>query len=47
MEILGIAGSLRLDSYNAKLLHAAGELIRAAGADFVEYDGLKAVPPYD
>jgi chromate reductase len=47
MEILGIAGSLRLDSYNAKLLRAAGELIRAAGADFVEYDGLKAVPPYD
>ena len=46
MKILGISGSLRRDSYNAKLLRAAEELLPA----FVEleiWDGLKSVPPYD
>jgi chromate reductase len=46
MLILGVSGSLRADSYNTKLLRAAGELL----LDDVQYeiwDGLKAVPPYD
>src|SRR3954451_15347930 len=47
MRVLGISGSLRRDSHNTKLLRAAGELLEAEGADFVLYDGLKEVPPYD
>ncbi len=47
MRVLGISGSLRRDSHNTKLLRAAGELLEAEGADFVLYDGLKDVPPYD
>ena len=47
MRVLGISGSLRRDSHNSKLLRAAGELIDAQDAEFVEFDGLKAVPPYD
>jgi chromate reductase len=47
MRVLGISGSLRRDSHNSKLLRAAGQLIEAQGAEFVEFDGLKAVPPYD
>jgi chromate reductase, NAD(P)H dehydrogenase (quinone) len=47
MRVLGISGSLRRESYNSKLLRAAGELIEALDAEFVEFDGLKAVPPYD
>ena len=46
MKILGISGSLRGDSHNTKLLHAAAELF----PDEVElelWNGLKAVPPYD
>jgi chromate reductase len=46
MRVLGIAGSLRHDSYNRKLLLAAGELL----PDDVEldlFDELRAVPPYD
>ena len=46
MKILGISGSLRRDSYNAKLLRAAEELLPT----FVQLEvceGLKAVPPYD
>ena len=46
MTILGISGSLRRDSYNTKLLHAAGELL----LDDVELEiwrGLKEMPPYD
>ena len=45
-RILGIAGSLRLESYNRKLLEAARE--RAPSAVAVElWDGLKRVPPFD
>jgi chromate reductase len=47
MRVLGISGSLREASYNTKLLRAAGELLEAAGADFVVYEGLKEVPSYD
>ncbi len=46
MRVLGISGSLRRDSYNTKLLRAAGELLPS----FVEleiWDQLKEIPPYD
>jgi chromate reductase len=46
MRILGVSGSLRSDSYNAKLLRAAGELL-LDDIEFVVWDGLKDVPPYD
>jgi chromate reductase len=46
MKVLAIAGSLRRDSYNRKLLLAAAEL--AAGeVEFEVYEDLKSVPPYD
>jgi chromate reductase len=47
MMVLGISGSLRRDSHNTRLLGAAGEVVRAQGAEFEIYDGLKAIPPYD
>lgn len=46
MRILGISGSLRRDSYNTKLLHAAEELL-AGEADFEVFGALEAVPPYN
>ena len=46
MKILGISGSLRRDSYNTKLLRAAEELL-PPNVDFVLYQGVKEVPPYD
>jgi chromate reductase len=46
MRVLGIAGSLRSDSYNRKLLLAAGELL-PEDVEFEVFDELKAVPPYD
>jgi chromate reductase len=46
MKVLGIAGSLRPDSYNRKLLLAASELF-PPDLEFEVWDGLKAVPPYD
>lgn len=46
MRVLGIAGSLRHDSYNRKLLLAAGELL-PSDVDFDVFEGLKLVPPYD
>jgi chromate reductase, NAD(P)H dehydrogenase (quinone) len=46
MHVLGIAGSLRADSYNRKVLLEAGELLPDY-VDFRIYEGLKAVPPYD
>src|SRR3954451_11123452 len=46
MRVLGISGSLRHDSWNAKLLEAARELL-PGDAELELYDGLKAVPPYD
>ena len=46
MRILGIAGSLRRDSHNARLLRHVAE--RApAGVEIEIWDGLKAIPPYD
>ena len=46
MKVLGLSGSLRAGSHNAKLLRAAAELL-PPGAELVEFDGLKAIPPYD
>jgi chromate reductase len=47
MRVLGISGSLRRDSHNARLLGAAGEVVEAQGYEFEIFDGLKAIPPYD
>ncbi|MDQ3822203.1 MAG: NAD(P)H-dependent oxidoreductase [Actinomycetota bacterium] len=46
MKVLGIAGSLRRDSFNRKLLANAAELL-PDDATLVIWDGLKAVPPFD
>jgi chromate reductase, NAD(P)H dehydrogenase (quinone) len=46
MRVLGIPGSLRRDSHNAKLLRAAAALL-PPGAELELWDQLKAVPPYD
>ncbi|MFN8162600.1 MAG: NADPH-dependent FMN reductase [Solirubrobacterales bacterium] len=46
MRVLGISGSLRRGSYNSALLRAAAERL-PAGAELVEYAGLREIPPYD
>lgn len=46
MRVLGISGSLRRDSLNTALLRAAAERL-PAGAELVEYEGLREIPPYD
>ena len=46
MRVLGITGSLRSDSHNRRLLRAAAALLPPE-AEFVEFDGLKAIPPFD
>ncbi len=46
MRMLGIAGSLRRGSYNRLLLRAAGEEL-PPDVELLEWDGLKAVPPFD
>lgn len=46
MKVLGIAGSLRRDSYNRKLLLSAAELL-PADVEFELWEGLKEVPPFD
>jgi chromate reductase len=46
MKILGLSGSLRAGSHNAKLLRAAGDLLPPE-AELVVFDGLKAIAPYD
>ena len=46
MRVLGISGSLRRDSHNAKLLRAAAALL-SPGAELELWGDLKAVPPYD
>jgi len=46
MKVLGISGSLRRDSHNTSLLHAAAELL-PGGVELELWDGMKAVPPYD
>ena len=46
MHVLALSGSLRRDSYNTKLLHAAARLL-PDGAELELWDRLKEVPPYD
>src|SRR3954452_19556563 len=46
MKVLGLSGSLRAGSHNAKLLRAAGELLPPE-AELIVFDGLKAIPPFD
>jgi chromate reductase len=46
MKILAIAGSLRRESHNRRLLLAAAELL-PTDVDFELFEDLKAVPPYD
>ena len=46
MQILGIAGSLRVDSHNGALLRAAAEEL-PAGAELVIWDGMRDIPVYD
>jgi chromate reductase, NAD(P)H dehydrogenase (quinone) len=46
MKILAIAGSLRRDSHNRRLLLAAADLL-PEDVDFELFEDLKAVPPYD
>jgi chromate reductase len=46
MTVLGLSGSLRAGSHNSMLLRAAAELLPPE-AELVEFDGLKAIPPYD
>ncbi len=46
MRVLGVSGSLRRESHNTRLLRAAAQLL-PPHAQFVEFDGLKALPPFD
>ena len=46
MKVLGLSGSLRADSHNARLLRVAADLL-PPGAELIVFDGLKAIPPYD
>lgn len=46
MRVLGITGSLRRDSYNHALLREAAERL-PAGAELVEFERLREIPPYD
>lgn len=46
MRVLGLSGSLRAGSHNAKLLRAAGDLLPPE-AELTIFDGLKAIPPFD
>ncbi|WP_028059110.1 NADPH-dependent FMN reductase [Candidatus Solirubrobacter pratensis] len=46
MKVLGLSGSLRAGSHNSRLLRAAAELL-PPGVELVEFDGLKAIPPFD
>jgi chromate reductase len=46
MRVLGISGSLRRDSLNSALLRVAAERL-PAGAELVEFEHLREIPPYD
>jgi chromate reductase, NAD(P)H dehydrogenase (quinone) len=46
MKVLALSGSLRRDSYNTKLLHAAARLL-PDGVQLELWDRLREVPPYD
>src|SRR5690349_1113327 len=46
MRVLGISGSLRAGSLNSALLRAAARRL-PAGAELVEFERLREIPPYD
>jgi chromate reductase, NAD(P)H dehydrogenase (quinone) len=46
MKVLGISGSLRRGSLNHALLREAAERL-PAGAEMVEFERLREIPPYD
>lgn len=46
MRVLGISGSLRRGSLNSALLRAAAERL-PGGAELVEFEHLRELPPYD
>jgi chromate reductase len=46
MRILAVPGSLRRDSHNRRLLRAAADLL-PPDVELIEFDGLKAIPPFD
>jgi chromate reductase, NAD(P)H dehydrogenase (quinone) len=46
MRVLGISGSLRSGSHNTALLREAARHM-PDGADFVLYEGLRQIPPFD
>jgi chromate reductase len=46
LRVLGVSGSLRRDSHNRRLLRAAAKLL-PSGVELVEFEGLKAIPPFD
>lgn len=46
MRVLGVSGSLRQASHNRQLLRAAAALL-PPDARLTEYEGLKAIPPFD
>ena len=46
MRVLGISGSLRADSYNSQLLHAARDLL-PEGSELEVFDGIRDLPHYD
>jgi chromate reductase len=46
MRVLAISGSLRAGSHNCTLLRAAAAML-PPGIEVEEFEGLRAVPPYD
>ena len=46
MRVLGVSGSLRQASHNRTLLRAAAALL-PPDVEFIEYERLKAIPPFD
>jgi len=46
MRVLGLSGSLRRDSHNRALLHAAAAVL-PAGAELVVWDRIAELPAYD
>lgn len=46
LKILAISGSLRANSHNTALLHAARK-VNPGGLEIEVYDGLREIPPYD
>jgi chromate reductase len=47
MRVLALSGSLRSESYNTAIPRYAGDLLRAAEAQFDLYTGLPDLPPFN